>query len=392
FVSCQMTPAVWKVTEVDVVPEGVDAALRAMGRQLAFDGFLKVAGLPRGGSQVLPDLAEGSPVAPIALGPTQHFTQPPPRFTEASLVKSLEADGIGRPSTYAAIIQTIQDREYVRQVDRSFHPTDLGLVVTDKLVKAFPKLFDVRFTAHMEDELDKVEEARAEWVEVLEEFYKPFVERLERAAEEMVHAKAETAPSDYVCESCGRPMVYRFSRNGRYLACTGYPECKTTHPVDRDGKKIEQVTVDVSCPKCGSAMTLRRGRFGPFLSCPRYPACDGVLNLDRKGFVKLPSAPPLAVDLTCPRCQSPLYLRRGRRGPWLSCSTYPKCRGRVGWKTLPEDRQKQLELLLMNHEKANPVPVVRTLDGKPLGEQYKPGASETPPAPADPPRSEEDAV
>ena len=372
FVACQMPPAVWTVTEVDILPEGVDAAFKAMGRRLAFDGFLRVTGLPRGGNQILPDLADGQAVAPLAIRPSQHFTQAPPRFTEASLVKSLEADGIGRPSTYASIIQTIQDREYVKQVDRSFHPTDLGIVVTDKLVGAFPELFDVRFTAHMEDELDKIEESGAEWASVLREFYGPFSERLAKAADEMVHARAETQPSDYTCESCGKEMVYRFSRNGRYLACTGYPECKTTHPVDKEGKKLEQMNVDLACPKCSSPMMLRRGRYGPFLSCTRYPDCDGVLNLDRKGFVKLPSAPPLQVELACPKCESPLYLRRGKRGPWLGCSKYPKCRGRMGWKALKEDQQKDLDLQLMNHEKDHPQPALTTLDGTPIGDQHIP--------------------
>jgi len=372
FVACQMPPARWTVTEVDILPDRVDAAFKAMGRRLAFDGFLRVTGLPRGGNQILPELHDGQPVAPLAIRPSQHFTQGPPRFTEASLVKSLEADGIGRPSTYASIIQTIQDREYVKQVDRSFHPTDLGMVVTDKLVGAFPELFDVRFTAHMEDELDKIEEHRAEWASVLRDFYGPFNERLVKAAEEMVHARAETQPSDYTCESCGKEMVYRFSRNGRYLACTGYPDCKTTHPVDKEGKKIEQMNVDLACPKCSSPMTKRQGRYGPFLSCSRYPDCDGVLNLDRKGFVKLLSAPPLQVDLTCAKCEAPLYLRRGKRGPWLACSKYPKCRGRLGWKTLTEEQKTDLEKRLYEHEKAHPQPVLTTLDGSPIGDQHAP--------------------
>ena len=379
-VACQMAPALWQVTEADICPElpaGQEATFKAMGRRLEFDGFLKIAGMPRGGEQVLPHLAEGEQVAPVDLKASQHFTQPPPRFTEASLVKALEADGIGRPSTYASIIRTIQDREYVCQVDRAFCPTDLGIVVTDKLVKHFPNLFDVRFTAHMEDELDKIEESQADWVSVLEDFYKPFSKQLAKATEEMVHAKAETSPSEYTCETCDKPMVYRFSRNGRYLACTGYPDCKTTHPVDKDGRKIEQTVMDVACPKCDQPMVLRRGRYGPFLSCSKYPDCDGVLNLDRKGFVKLPTPPPLEVPMACQKCGAGLYLRRGRRGPWLACSAFPKCRGRGAFKTLPPEQQKDLELKLMNHEKAHPTPAVRTLGGTPIGEQHKPLPAET---------------
>ncbi len=377
-VACQMPPATWLVTEADITVNGScgEAVFKAIGRTLAFDGFMQVAGVPKGGEQILPKLDEGQSVAPIQIDPTQHFTQPPPRYTEASLVKALEAEGIGRPSTYASIIKTIQDRQYVEQRNRSFYPTDLGNVVTDKLVKHFPKVFDIRFTAFMEDELDKIEEAAAEWTSVLHEFYDPFAQNLERAGDEMVHAKAEEEPSDYTCEKCGKPMVYKFSRNGRYLACSGYPDCKNTFPVDKHGRPQKPQQTDIACPKCGSPMMIRKGKFGPFMSCPKYPECDGVLNLDRKGCVKLPSAPPLEVDLPCPKCSSKLYLRRGKRGPWLSCSKYPKCRGRVGWKTLTEDQQKQLELELMNHEKAHPVAVVKKLDGSEVPEDYAPQVGE----------------
>lgn len=374
FVACQMPPAVWQVTEVDVTadtPAG-EAVFRAMGRRLAFDGFLRVAGLPRSGEQMLPELTEGQDVAAVEIDPTQHFTQPPPRYTEASLVRALEADGIGRPSTYAAIIQTIQDRKYVRTSERVFHPTDLGKVVTDKLVRHFPQVFDVRFTARMEDHLDQVEDSRQDWVDVLAGFYGPFHENLERATEQMVHARAESQPSEYTCAECGRPMVYRFSRGGRYLACTGYPDCKTTCPVDENGRKVEQAVVDVACPKCGQAMIRRRGRFGPFLSCSTYPDCDGLVNLDRKGFVKPPAPPPLQVQLSCPKCGSPLNLRRGKRGPWLSCSKYPKCRGRMAWRSVAEPQRDELERQLADHEKQFPQPVIRTLDGRPTGPQHLP--------------------
>jgi len=374
FVACQMTEAVWSLTEATIsakTGQG-DAEFKAMGRKLKFDGYLRVAGLPRGGDQILPELEASKPVAPVELSPTQHFTQAPPRYTEASLVKALEADGIGRPSTYASIIKTIQDRRYAELVERTFRPTDVGIVVTDKLVKHFPKTFDVHFTAHMEDELDRVETGEMDWIRVLEEFYGPFSENMKIAAEEMVHAKAEAQPSDYTCKTCGKPMVYKFSNNGRYLACTGYPDCKTTHPVDKDGKKLEKILVDIACPKCSQALVLRKGRFGPFLSCARYPDCDGIVNLDKKGCIKPPSAPPLLVALECPKCQSQMNLRRSKRGPWLSCSKYPKCRGRLGWKSLPDDQKKELELQLINHEKANPQPIIKTLDGTPTGENHQP--------------------
>jgi len=374
FVASQMSPAVWKVTEAAIVTETPDgtAVFKAIGRTLAFKGFLAVANRTKSGEQIIPPLQEEMIVAAGEIAPTQHFTHPPPRYTEASLVKALEADGIGRPSTYAMIIQTIQDRGYVEQIQRAFHPTDLGIVVTDKLVAHFPKVLNIRFTAHMEDELDRIEEAEIQWVSVLEEFYGPFSENLQRAREEMVHAKAEEEPSDYTCETCGKPMVYRFARNGRYLACTGYPECKTTYPVDKEGKKIEKITVNVACLECGSPMVLRRGRYGPFLSCSNYPECKGTINLDRKGHIKRPSIPPLTVDLPCPKCGSALNLRRSKRGPWLSCSKYPKCRGRAGWKTLTEAQRKALEKQLRDHEAQHPLPVIRTLDGAPIDDQHVP--------------------
>jgi DNA topoisomerase I len=377
FVACQMPPAVWKVTEATITAHTTagEAGFKAIGRSLVFDGFLRVAGLPRSGDQILPQLSQGQAVAPLDLEPSQHFTQPPPRYTEAALVKALEAEGIGRPSTYAAIIQTIQNRKYVRLVERTFHPTDIGKVVTDKLVQHFPKIFDVRFTAHMEDQLDQIEAKHEDWHRVLETFYGPFHQTLELAAENMVHARAESQPSEYKCEACGKPMAYRLSRTGRYLACTGYPECKTTAPVDEQGKKIDKTVVDVACPVCGQAMLLRKGRFGPFVSCSTYPACKGLLNLDKAGAVKPPVPPPLVVEaLTCPTCASPLNLRRSKRGPWLSCSKYPKCRGRLAWKVLTPEQQKDLELQLLNHEKAHPQPVIRKLDGTAIGADYRPEA------------------
>jgi len=378
FVACQMPPAVWNVTEADILAatDAGEAVLRAVGRTLVFDGFLRVTGLPKSGEQVLPELREGQTVAPGDLRPSQHFTQPPPRYTEASLVKALEADNIGRPSTYAPIIRTIQDRNYVELLGRSFRPTDLGRVVTDKLVKHFPKVFDVRFTAHMEDELDRVEEDQADWVHVLREFYGPFKEQLETAREEMVHAKQETEPSDYTCSECGAPMVYRFGRNGRFLSCSRYPACKHALPVDRQGRPVEPERTDIACPKCGRAMTRRRGRYGPFLSCPAYPECDGVVNLDKKGGVKLPSPPPLEVELTCPKCGAPLYLRRGARGPWLSCSRFPKCRGRLGFAKLDAKQRADLEQRLAEHEKAHPQPTIRRLDGTAVEAGHVPQTAE----------------
>lgn len=336
FVACQMPPAEWNVTEAVVAADTAAgrAEFKAVGRTLVFDGFLRVSGLSgRGGDQILPALQAGQPVAPIDLEATQSFTQPPPRYTEASLVKALEAEGIGRPSTYASIIQTIQDRGYVEQIDRRFHPTGLGAKVTEKLIEHFPRVMDVRFTAHMEDELDKIEEADRDWVAVLREFYGPFKENLDRAAEQMQHVKAEEEPSDYACPSCGKPMVYRWSQNGRYLACTGYPDCKETFPVDREGKKIEPKVVAGACPKCGGDMMLRRSRFGVFLGCVNYPQCDGTRPCDKDGN---PKRIVKEAELTapCPKCGGTMTVKRKGRRAFLGCANYPQCDGTA---PIPDD-------------------------------------------------------
>ncbi len=377
FVSCQMTPAQWDATTVHIAAErdGHKVVFRTNGRTLVFDGFYKVAGAPHPADEaILPPLAEQQELAPLQVDPTQHFTNPPPRYTEASLVKKLESEGIGRPSTYASIIQVIQDRKYVEKIKNRFHATDLGEVVTDKLTEAFPMIMDVGYTRWMEEELDAVEQQHHDWVEFLHKFYGPFSEKLDKAHEDLAHAKAETqpAPPEYQCAECGAPTVYRFGKNGRFLSCSRYPDCKYAAPVDREGKPQPPQTTDVACPKCGSPMTLRKGRYGPFLSCSTYPDCDGIVNLDKKGHVKHPAPPPLETDLNCPKCDAPLNLRRSKRGPWLSCSLFPKCRGRMAWSKLDDTVKNQWEKALAEWEKQHPQPTIRTLDGRPVGEEYKP--------------------
>ncbi|MCK4275338.1 MAG: topoisomerase DNA-binding C4 zinc finger domain-containing protein, partial [Phycisphaerae bacterium] len=306
------------------------------------------------------------------------------------LVKALEAGGIGRPSTYAAIIQTIQDRSYVEQIDRAFRPTDLGVVVTDKLIKHFPQIFDVGFTSHMEDQLDKVEDAQAKWTEVLDEFYKPFSDSLKKATEQMDPAGE---PSQYTCEKCGQAMVYRVNKNGKFLACTGYPQCKTTHPVDADGKKIDRVEVSTPCPNCSKKMVLRRSRYGIFLGCSDYPNCKGTLPCDENGdplkriteadihetcsecgsgmqvkwkgrraflgcsqypkcrntsplpdgvYIEPPRKPkPKDAGVACPKCGKAMVIRSGKRGEFLACSGYPKCRNAMDLSKLDELKAQQ---------------------------------------------------
>jgi DNA topoisomerase-1 len=389
FVACQMTPAQWDATTV-LIEGGRDAnrpcTFKATGRILVFDGFYKVAGVPPAGdTATLPTLSQDQRLSPFWISPLQRFTSPPARYTEASLIKALESEGIGRPSTYASIIQTIQDRKYVEQVSRALYATDLGEVVTDKLVEAFPHIMEIGYTRDMEAELDKVEEEHLDWVQMLRRFYGPFREALEHAEENLKHAKAEThpAPKEYRCAECGSDLVYRFGKNGRFLSCSNYPDCKYACPVDREGRPRSADWVNVGCIRCGGPMVRRTGRFGPFLGCARYNddknPCSGILNIDKKGFVTAPSPPPLLTDIECTKCGKPLNLRTGIRGPWLGCSGFPKCRGRGKWAELPEAQRKALEHALAEHDRANPIPIVRTLDGRPLTDKSGKPAKDAPP-------------
>ncbi len=390
FVACQMTPAEWDATSVSVLsdtPRGT-ARFSANGRKLVFDGFMKVAGVTSE-DQILPALHTGAPAGVLELEPRQQFTAPPARYTEASLIKALEAEGIGRPSTYATIIDTIQSRGYVEQTDRKFYPTALGEMVTDKLVEHFPRLMDVKFTSHMENELDKIEEAHLDWVQVLHEFYDPFRELLGKAESEMEPVRSQ--PSPYTCPSCGAPMVYRWGKAGRFLACSKYPRCKTTQNVDREGKPQPDRTTDVACEACGRPMALRQSRTGSFLGCTGYPECRqtipcneqgeplrlvtekelerpcdacgaGTMVVKRKGrraflgcnrfpeckntaalppdvrLERKPAPPPVEAGLACDKCGRPMVLRSGRRGRFVACSGYPRCRNTKPFEKLEELR------------------------------------------------------
>jgi len=377
FVACQMAPAQWDVATVLI--EGGTAqssgscTFKTTGRALVFDGFYKVSGVPPAAdTATLPNLKPQQPLSPFAIDVEQRFTSPPSRYSEASLIKMLESEGIGRPSTYASIIQVIQDRKYAEQIERRFYATDLGEVVTDKLVEGFPKIMDIGYTRDMEGELDKVEDDHLDWVDMLKRFYGPFSAALENAHDSMTHAKAETtpAPKEYRCAVCQSDLVYRFGKNGRFLSCSNYPACTYACPVDREGKPRPPEHVNVACVKCGGPMIKRNGRFGPFLGCAKFgsdtDACDGILNIDKKGFVVAPSQPALLTDLPCPKCEAPMNLRNGIRGPWLGCSRFPKCRGRGKWAEVSDETRQPLEAQLARHDKANPIPTVKTLDGKPL--------------------------
>jgi len=377
FVACQMKEAEWDYTTVIISGTGTkdELVFKATGRVLIFEGHYRVTGVPNHSDEAtLPALKDDQELHAFHMEPAQYFTSPPPRYTEASLVKKLEAEGIGRPSTYAQIIQVIQNRKYSEKIKNRFYATDLGKVVTDKLIEAFPDILEVGYTRDMEQKLDDVAEKHADWVQMLDEFYAPFKKDLDRAYNDMEHAKAETEPAPHKCPECGSGTVYRFGRNGRFLSCASYPDCKYAAPIDRNGNPALPEQTDIACPKCGEPMLMKKGRFGPFLSCTNYPECDGILNLDKKGHINPPKVPPLLTDLKCPKCESGMNIRRGARGPWLSCSKFPKCRGRLGWAPLDDETKKHWEKALDEHEKKNPQPVIMNLSGEPIGDNYTPVA------------------
>ena len=252
----------------------------------------------------------------------------------------------------------------MEQLERRFHPTDLGEVVTDKLVEAFPRLLDVSYTREMEAELDHVEEGTTDWTEMLKGFYEPFSAQVTRAMEGMSHAKAEIQPAIYACPECGSMTSYRFGKNGRFLSCTAYPECKYAAPIDRQGRPLLPEKVDIVCPVDGSEMVLRSGRYGPFMASVNYPEVSFAINVERKGFVKLPTPPAYESDESCPKCESNLLLRRGERGPYFYCSQFPRCRAKKSWASLEEPRKLELDAALAAHERANPPPILRRNDGE----------------------------
>jgi len=343
FLASQMRPARWNVTTLSIAAGTSVGTVtyKANGRVLVFDGFTKVW-LTSSNEQRLPAVEIGQKLSVVDLKAEQHFTKAPPRYTEASLIKALEKEGIGRPSTYAPIISTVQDRGYVEQLERKFHATDLGEVVTDKLSEYFPKIMDIAFTRHMEEQLDKIEEQHLGWQGVLSDFYGPFKQNLETAQEKMTHAKAETTPSEYDCPDCGKQLVYRFGKNGRFLSCSAYPDCKYACPCDREGKMIQEEVTEHKCPKCGKPMIRKNGRYGAFLGCSEYPECKTTLRLDKEGNPLPPKPEPEPTGIKCYKCkQGELVIRQSKRGPFLGCNKFPRCRTIVSAKEI--DHLKELQ-------------------------------------------------
>ena len=358
FVASQMKSAVFDVTTADIVAGR--CLFRATGSTMKFPGYLAVyqdivektkkdasdAQEEDEATRALPPLAEGERLKLQKLDPKQHFTQPPPRFTEASLVKELEENGIGRPSTYATILATIQSRDYVEKQEGKFVPTELGMTVTDLLVQHFEDILDVKYTARMEEELDEIEEGRLDYVDALKEFHKQFAKDLKAATANMENIKKMEEPTDRVCEKCGKPMVIKWGRYGRFMACSGYPECKNTQEIatvvlgNGNGAKpggaqgaaaSESPAIPEdhgTCEKCGSPMVLRRGRFGPFIACSAYPKCRNTkkIAMDKEGKITVTKKPDRILDEKCPQCGKPLAVKDGRFGEFTACSNYPECK------------------------------------------------------------------
>ena len=345
FLASQMRPEILEVTKVEI--QAGRALFRANGNRVIFPGFSAVYSelkeeKPDGGENaskdaepdeeenLLPALAEGDPLDLVSLDPKQHFTQPPPRYNEALLIKVLEENGIGRPSTYATIISTIQERKYVEKVDGRLKPSELGVIVNDLLVESFPELVNSEFTARMEEDLDHVEEGEKKWNDTVREFYTYFKKDLKKAESEMRDVKREETPTHIDCEQCGRKMVIKWGRNGRFLACPGYPECKNTHDfVDEGNGSIRVVQKDVStgetCVNCGKPMIIKVGRFGKFMACSGYPECK--------------TTKPLSIGVKCPRegCPGNVTQRRSKKGRiFYGCSEYPKCDFAVWDRPVPK--------------------------------------------------------
>jgi len=344
FVASQMPPAVFDETVVDIKAGRYD--LRARGSVLKFPGFLSLYeegkdeesakkdpdaddATPSETTGKLPQLEDGERLSLQSVKPEQHFTQPPPRFTEASLVKELEEKGIGRPSTYAQILSVLQSRDYVQKQERKFVPTELGLLVTDLLTENFADIMEVEYTARMEELLDEIEEGRANYMTTIDDFYKKFRKDLDQAQANMTNVKAQEIPTEEVCDKCGSKMVIKWGRFGHFLACSAYPECRNTREVQNysvDGSADPDSFEGETCEKCGKAMVLKKGRYGQFLACSAYPDCRNTRRILRGKDGSVATKPDVPLEEKCPRCENHLVIKHGRFGEFTACSNYPNCK------------------------------------------------------------------
>ena len=341
FVASQMVPAIFDQTSVDIEAKTAKQSFtfRVTGSVLKFEGFLKVYEESKDArdeddealKHKLPALEAGQKLSLKSLLPEQHFTEPPPRYNEASLVKELEEQGIGRPSTYAAIISTIQERQYVLKTGGKFTPTEIGMVVTDLLVANFPDIFDTQYTARLEAELDDIEEGKEKWTDTLKGFYTKFQKDLSYAEKHMENIKRMEKPTEEKCERCGSPLVIKWGKHGSFYACSAYEKgnensCTFTkeNPInlpDLDSADVQETQQEEYCENCGKIMVLKRGRFGTFMACTGYPECKTTRRLDQGK--KIPDVP---LEEKCPKCERNMVLRHGRFGEFTSCSGYPDCK------------------------------------------------------------------
>ena len=344
FVASQMNPSTFDETTVDI--SAADYVFRVKGTVPKFAGWMATYGAVPAETEptppaapaesesddettsgVLPPLSEGDRLELKALRPEQKFTQPPPRFTEATLVKELEENGIGRPSTYASIISVLQDRDYVNKIDGKFKPTALGLIIVDLLIKSFEDILDVEYTRNLEEDLDKIEQGKTGYVKTLRDFYKKFKKDLTRAGKEMQNLK-EGLKTDEICDRCQSPMVIKVGKFGPFVACSAYPECTNTRELEKtEAESDSGAEAEIEpCENCGKPMVLKRGRFGQFLACSGYPECKTTRKLiETKGGMKA-AKPDQILDDKCPRCGANLVIKQGRFGEFTACTRYPECK------------------------------------------------------------------
>ncbi|HEY7912877.1 MAG TPA: type I DNA topoisomerase [Blastocatellia bacterium] len=334
FVASQMMPALLDQTTIDI-KAGERYLFRASGSVVKFNGFLAVYEEGKDerdeeddeAARKLPAVEQGERLRLNGISPEQHFTEPPPRYTEATLVKTLEEKGIGRPSTYASIMTVIQDREYAARKEGRFYPTELGMIVNDLLVESFDDLFNVEYTAHMEEELDEIEEGKMRWTEALSEFYEKFTRDLEHAKVNMRDIKRQEILTDEECENCGSKMAKKWGRYGEFLACTNYPDCKTTRDIpkvhDELSEEAHAEAGEETCENCGRPMAMKRGRFGQFMACTGYPDCKTTRKIQKGGKV---AKADIVLEELCPNCGKHLVVKEGRFGPFTACSNYPECK------------------------------------------------------------------
>jgi len=315
-VASQMKEAIVSNTSIDINSKDDKYTFRATGQIIKFDGFLKIYQTDTK-ENILPAVKENQEIKIEELKPIQHFTQPPARYTEATLVKILEEYGIGRPSTYAPTISTIQDRNYVIKEEKRLKPTDMGIIVNDILVEHFPDIVDYKFTAEMEEDLDLIAHGKKKWQPIIKAFYGPFHKNLEKKTKTLTKEELTQENTEEVCEKCGEPMVIKTGRFGRFMACTGYPECKTTKPVPgSEEATVEPELIEEECPDCGAKLAKRRGRYGFFLGCSNYPDCKFIKKFSKGTGVK------------CPDCgEGEIVSRKGRsKRIFYGCDKYPKCK------------------------------------------------------------------